>query len=139
MRFLMLFLLAAVMAGQAGAQGRERPPRFDYAACDPQFCVESDWIYDEADSDHTTEWRHRMRSTPRHISILFTPDPETGPVMPLIWPWQWQTTGNPQGLEMNNRFVRLHIWTGAPLHGIWRPGKGWETWRKGYWKIIAWR
>ena len=140
MRFLVFLVMIALIAaaGPASAQ-RGGGPRFDAGACDPRYCEESDWIYDDARSDHTTVWRHRMRATPRFVQILFTPDPDRGPVMPLIWPWQWQTTGNPQGIEMNNNAIRLHIWSGAPMHGIWRPGKGWATYREGYWKFIVYR
>ncbi len=131
--------LVVVLMLMAVAPASAQAPRFDYGGCDPSVCVESEWIYDDTSNDHTTVWRHRMRATPRSVAILFTPDPETGPVMPLIWSWQWQTTGNPQGIEMDNRAVRLHIWSGAPMHGIWRPGKGWTTYREGYWKFVAYR
>ena len=133
--FLLAGLIIAALTVPASAQG----VRFGYDGCDRPFCVESDWIYDDNTSDHTTEWRHGLRVVPRNVSVLFTPDPNTGPVMPLIWPWTWQTTGNPQGIELNRRTISIHIWSGAPIHGIWRPGKGWTTYSKGYWKFIAYQ
>lgn len=138
---LIFAFLTAAFASPVLAQGRwhGQGPRFDPATCDPWLCTESGWIYDDTSTDHTTVWRHNMRWTPRKITILFSPDPEAGPVYPLMWPWQWQTTGNPQGLEMDNRAVRMHIWSGAPLHGVWRPGQGWSKWHQGYWKIIVYR
>ena len=140
MRLLAFLAVLALIAASAPASAqRGGAPRFDSRACDPGYCEESDWIYDDVRSDHTTVWRHRMRSTPRFVQILFTPDPERGPVMPLIWPWQHQVTGNPAGIEMNNNAVRIHIWSGAPMHAIWRPGQGWRNWREGYWKFIVYR
>ena len=68
MRFLVFLLMIALIAasGPASAQ-RGGGPRFDAGACDPRYCEESDWIYDDARSDHTTVWRHRMRATPRFV------------------------------------------------------------------------
>jgi hypothetical protein len=40
---------------------------------------------------------------------------------------------------MNNRAIRIHIWSGAPMHGVWRPGRGWDKWGRGYWKFIVYR
>jgi hypothetical protein len=85
---LALGLIATTLAAPAQAQGRwhGQGAYFDPTTCSPRFCEESDWIYDDTRNDHTTVWRHRLGVTPRFVSILFTPDPDTGPVFPLIWP-----------------------------------------------------
>ena len=139
LRYLMVVAgLLLVAQTSALAQGRGGPV-FDPYGCQPPACIESDWIYDDVSKNHTTVWRHNMGVTPRAISILFSPDPDKGRVFPLVWPWQWQQTGNPQTMEMGRRAVLLHILAGAPLHGVWRPESGWTQWREGYWKIIVYR
>ena len=134
-RMLLILLAATLLPGLASAQG----VRFDPAGCHPRNCAESGWLYDDARSDHTTVWRHGLGTTPRAVSILFSPDPDQRRVMPVTWSWIYQNSGNPVSIEMGRRTVRLHIYNGAPLHGVWRPKTGWERFREGYWKIIVYR
>ena len=69
---LVLFLIAFLMPAHVPAQGAY----FDPSGCNPRNCSESGWIYDENSRDHTTVWRHNLGSTPRAVSILFSPDPD---------------------------------------------------------------
>lgn len=135
MRSLAIIILALLLPGLAAAQG----VRFDPRGCNPVNCSESGWIFDDNASDHTTVWRHDLGTTPRAISILFSPDPGQRRVMPLTWSWHDTNAGNPVNIEMGRRAVRLHIHRNAPLHGLWRPETGWTHFREGYWKIIVYR
>ena len=132
----MLLLLAGLLVPlTASAQGA----RFDNRSCDPRWCDESGWLFDDSLTDHTTSWRHDLGVVPRRVEILFTPDPSKQRVAPLTWSWAHNYSGNPVSIEMGRRAVHLHINAGAPLHGIWRPGEGWEVHREGYWKIIVYK
>lgn len=111
--------------------------RYARLDCHPRNCAESGWLADDTATDHTTRWVHGLGTTPTSISILFSPDPDGRRVMPVLYPWQWQTTGNPISIEMGPHQVLLHIWSGAPLHGVWRPGEQWTFYREGYWKIVV--
>ncbi len=136
MRFLkFLTLIGILMPALAQSQG----VRFDPRGCNPLTCSESGWIYDDNSSDHTTVWRHDLGTTPRAISILFSPDPNQRRVMPKTWSWHDQNPGNPVSIEMGRRSVHLHIHKNGPLHGLWRPDTGWTHFREGYWKIIVYR
>jgi len=134
MRLLkILALIGLLVPTLAMSQGA----RFDSRGCDPRFCSESGWIFDDNFSDHITTWRHGLGSTPRSISILFTPDPSGRRVMPVIWSWEFSRTGNPISIEMGRRAVHLSITSQAALHGHWTPEGGWKRFREGYWKIIV--
>ena len=131
----LIMLMTVLLPSLASAQSA----RFDPAGCNPRNCAESGWLYDDAGADHTTVWRHGLGTTPRAVSILFSPDPDQRRVMPVFWSWTYQNSGNPVSVEMGRRTVRLHIFSGAPLHGVWRPKTGWESFREGYWKFIVYR
>ena len=133
--FRILAMIGILIPAIATAQGAYFDPR----GCDPRTCSESGWIYDDASGAHTTVWRHGLGSTPRAISILFSPDPDQRRVMPVIWSWDNRFSGNPSSVEMGRRAVRLHIAGGLPLHGLWTPEKGWTRFNEGYWKIIVYR
>ncbi|MEM7057320.1 MAG: hypothetical protein AAF557_07020 [Pseudomonadota bacterium] len=130
-----LALFGILMPALAQSQG----VRFDPRGCDPRFCSESGWIFDDNFSKHVTTWRHGLGAVPRSISILFSPDPNKRRVMPVMWSWVHSSTGNPIAIEMGRRAVRLSITNGTPLHGHWTPEEGWKRYREGYWKIIAYR
>jgi len=135
-----LAMLALALALLAPALAGAQSLRFDRGACAPDFCSESDWIFDNNATDHTTTWRHGLRTVPRQISILFTPDPSGRRVIPVIWPWHDAKSGNPVSIEMNQRVVRLHIHNRVPLHGFWDANdQSWTYYNEGYWKIIVYR
>lgn len=139
MRQFAITLLIALMAMVQSASAQGRGALFDPAGCNPRVCSESGWIYDDNRTSHTTIWRHDLGVTPRRISILFSPDPDQRRVIPLAWSWTIDSSGNPTSVEMGRRAVQLHIWNGAPLHGVWRPDTGWEKYSEGYWKIMVYR
>ncbi len=138
LRAVIAILVLALAVPAAQAQGRAAP-RFDPGACEPGFCAESDWIFDDNRTSHTTRWRHGLRSTPRFVMVMFSPDPDNGPVYPVMWSLGSQSTGNPGGIELTNRMVLLQISHTIPLHGIWKPETGWKRYTEGYWKIIVYR
>ena len=137
MRCLYVFLLALILIVpvSAFAQGA----RFDNRACDPSFCDESGWLFDDNATDHVTIWRHKLGVTPRLISVMFSPDPAQRRVMPVIWSWHDANAGNPVSITMGARAVRLSIHKNAPLHGLWTPEARWERFNEGYWKIIVYK
>lgn len=116
-----------------------RGPVFDREGCYRPYCSETDWIYDDSLTSHRSSFPHNLGVTPRAVSILFTPDPSQGKVMPVMWSWVFQNTGNPVSIEMDSRAVYLHIYNGAPLHGFWDAEIGWQKYNEGYWKIISYR
>ncbi|MEM9140683.1 MAG: hypothetical protein AAGB15_12730 [Pseudomonadota bacterium] len=129
-------LVAMLMPAGVHAQGA----RFDPRGCNPTTCSESGWIFDDNRDDHATTWRHGLGVVPRAISILFTPDPGQGRVMPVIWSWHDVNAGNPISVEMGRRAVRLLIHRNAPLHGLWDiDSQRWTHFKEGYWKIIVYR
>lgn len=130
-----LALIGLLVPTLAMSQGA----RFDARGCNPLTCSESGWIYDDNSSDHTTVWRHDLGTTPRAISILFSPDPNQRRVMPKIWSWHDENPGNPVSIDMGRRSVRLHIHRFGPMHGQWTPTTGWQSFNEGYWKIIVYR
>ena len=133
-----LALILALSVVQT-ATAQDRPPRFDPAGCAASFCTESGWIADDNDSNHTITWRHRLRVTPRMVSVLFTPDPASGSAYQVDWSMGPTTSGNPVSIEVSNRWVRLHISGNLPLHGVWSPETDWVLHGEGYWKITAYR
>lgn len=134
-----LAMVALVSFAPVFADAQQRAPRFDRGGCPPSFCSESDWIYDDNSSDHTTTWRHGLRATPRNVTILFTPDPNNGPVYPVMWSMTSSASGNPASISVGNRRVSLHISRTLPLRGIWTPETDWLRYNEGYWKIIVYR
>ena len=135
MKSIAILVLALLLPGLATAQA----VRFDPRGCNPLTCSESGWIYDNNATDHVTTWRHDLGTTPRAVSILFSPDPQQRRVMPVIWSWHDANAGNPVSIEMGRRSVRMHIHVNAPLHGHWTADTGWQHYKEGYWKIIVYR
>ena len=134
-RILLILLAALVLPTTASAQGA----RYDGGGCKPRLCDESGWLFDDNGTSHTTSWRHDLGAIPRRVEIHFSPDPADGTVYPLMWSMTSDSTGNPISIDMDRRFVRLHIYNGAPLHGVWTPQTQWKKYREGYWKIIVYR
>lgn len=134
MRLFIMFVVLLGLLGPAHAQSM----RFDSRYCQSTSCDESDWIFDDNSSNHTTVWRHVLGTVPRQISILFSQDPARGPVT-VVQGGAWAEAGNPISVEMGRRTVRLHIAGGVPLSAVWRPEGGWTRHREGYWKIIVYK
>ena len=134
-RYLIVFLFGLILPLNAWAQG----VRFDSGACNPRWCDESGWLFDDNSSDHTTSWRHNLGVVPRSVEVLFTTDPGQRRVAAVNWSWRHDLSGNPVSIEMSRRAVFLHISKNSPLHGVWRPEGGWQRHSEGYWKIIVYK
>ncbi|MEM9540660.1 MAG: hypothetical protein AAGA60_14300 [Cyanobacteria bacterium P01_E01_bin.42] len=96
---------------------------------------DSGWLEENNGSSHTLTVAHGMSKTPRYVEIVFSPDQETA--YPINWSWSVPNSGNPVTISVDDTSVKMAIWSGAPLHGVWDSEKKWTTYTEGYFRIFA--
>jgi hypothetical protein len=145
------FIIAIVSGGASFAQVGDSkyitqklgPPRSDTAIATTSLSnadYDSGWVADNNSTQHVTPFAHKLGNTPRLITIEFSPGGDSSDVFPIMWSWTYGSSGNPVTVQMTTENVLLHIWSGAPLHGVWDGRTGvWNNYANGYWRVRAWK
>jgi hypothetical protein len=98
---------------------------------------DSGWEFDTNANSHTVVFEHKLHAVPTRFMIFFSADKET--VYPLMWPWGATYSGNPVTISANRKSIKLNIYSGARLHGVWSANEPWLFYQGGYWRVFAWR
>ncbi|WP_232428746.1 hypothetical protein [Burkholderia ubonensis] len=115
------------------------------AAFNPNYDYDSGWHLTDKTINRNLLFTHRLGVAPSVIAIFFSPDQEH--LYPLIWPWQYQWSGNPVSILVTTTAITLSIWDGKeeadgsplrPLHGAWDgQSRSWTFWNMGYFRVFA--
>lgn len=96
----------------------------------------SSWLADANSTNHNVIFKHGLGTIPTSLSVQFSVDQKT--VQPVIWPWDQSSSGNPVSVWMDDTFITLSVFQGAPLHGWWNGSTGaWTVASTGFWRVIA--
>jgi tetratricopeptide (TPR) repeat protein len=114
------------------------PPTPEIIELKPDY--DRGWRADNRSTNHRTVFTHDLGIVPSRVTILFSPTAPHRTVYPLLWSWTATFSGNPVTVELSATQLVLDIWSGAPLHGIWRGDLGqWTYYDSGYWRVLLWR
>lgn len=115
----------------------EFKPATSEAMMDSSADYVSRWEQASNQNSHPVVFEHNLGVIPSLITVLFSADKQT--VYPLTWSWLREASGNPVTISMNHKVIRLEIYDGVPLHGVWTPKDDWSLYKEGYFKAFAWK
>lgn len=124
--------------------GQPAPPAAAAAAAlvlPPGF-KELGWKQATNSGNNTLIWPHSVRGTPSIVLIYFSPTGDASAVYPLTWSWLWSHSGNPVTIKVTTAQVEMHIWAGAPVHGVYdaqaASGAGqWSLYSSGWFNVVV--
>jgi hypothetical protein len=71
------------------------------------------------------------------LTVYFSPGGDDPAVFPVAWNWAVDVSGNPVTIELTAKKLNLHVYSGAPLHGVWNGfSAGWSIYNSGYWAAV---
>lgn len=96
----------------------------------------SPWKYATSASNNTLTIPHTLGKVPLVVTAQFTADQNT--VYPLSWSWANNYSGNPVTISADASNVYIEIFSGTPLHGVWKATTGaWTTWSTGFFRVAV--
>lgn len=114
------------------------PPNPEIIELKPDY--DSGWVADNRSTNHRTVFTHNLGVIPSRVTIWFSPSEPHQVVYPLLWSWTPGNSGNPVTVELSATRLVLGIWSGDPLHGVWRGDLvQWTYYDSGYWRVLLWR
>ena len=105
----------------------------------PANCTATPWALDNNSTNHVTALPNTLGKTvPSAVTIYFSPGGDSSLAYPVEWNWGSASAGNPVTIEMTANRINLHIFSGAPLHGMWDAQSGqWRVYTTGYWLAVT--
>ncbi len=101
-------------------------------------CADSGWLPASSRTSNILTFNHGLGAPPLRVHVQFSPTAEGAIVYPVTANWSSDTTGNPVTIAVDRESVRLHIWDGAPLRGVFNPQSGgWVRHQAGFFRIVA--
>jgi hypothetical protein len=95
------------------------------------------WKLDNNSTNHVTSWDHSRTFPVASVIVYFSPGGTPAAMFPVSWSWSIEVTGNPVTIELTEKKLNLHIYSGAPLHGSWNGfSSGWSIYSSGYWAAV---
>jgi hypothetical protein len=131
--------------GISAAHAQAVAPTFISPSDDPAFCgshgaqcFDSKWVAATNGSTKALVIPHNLGTTPRFVSIFFSPTGDDSRVFPLTWSWSAGSSGNPVTIEVTDKQVLLHIYADNTLHGVFDANSGnWHTYSTGSFRVFA--
>jgi hypothetical protein len=96
------------------------------------------WVKASNSQSTILRFLHGLPAAPTSVAVWFSPDEKGAVSYPILGFWGVGQTGNPVTIRVDQEAVELHIWQGAPLHGVWDAKTGqWTEYTDGYFRVVA--
>jgi hypothetical protein len=98
----------------------------------------SGWIKASNSQNTVLRFIHGLPAAPTSVAVWFSPDEKGAVSYPILGYWSSAQTGNPVTIRVDQEAVELHIFGGAPLHGVWdAKTEKWTMYADGYFRVVA--
>jgi hypothetical protein len=128
-------LATAALTALAGAAIALGYQAFFQSDCRAFSCHDSGWQMLEGRADHILTTTHGFGVIPVGVEVWFSPD--EGKTFARLHAASWTHSINPVDTRADAQTVSLHFYRGEPLHKVWTLADGWQTYEKGYFRIIT--